>query len=366
MDKIKVQLLREHPRNKEFFDDIEGERWKDFVESIKTSGIIVPLVVTRDYTVVSGNQRLRAAKELGLEEVPCEVKTYEGKNGISKEDWILKDLIETNLRQRGIGNLNPVKTAKCIIELERIYGVKKGGYRGDLQNLGGQSPETGLSTPKNLQKKIIENTGLSRSRYHEIKKLNDLIPELQVLVESGRLSSSAGARLAYLEPEQQKELYNTLGNAVSDLKRSEAEAARKQMEETRKKLEEMQARIAELEKQKREAEKTKSQIERRLAEIKPEVVEKVPDDYIKIKKALEAVTARTEELTIRLKKIEEEKSELERQNRQYFEELKCTKKERDKYIEELSAYDRARAEEKYNFQLTQKLSDFAQRAILQQ
>jgi ParB-like chromosome segregation protein Spo0J len=135
VDKIKVQLLREHPRNKEFFDDIEGERWKDFVESIKTSGIIVPLVVTRDYTVVSGNQRLRAAKELGLEEVPCEVKTYEGKNGISKEDWILKDLIETNLRQRGIGNLNPVKTAKCIIELERIYGVKKGGYRGDLQNL---------------------------------------------------------------------------------------------------------------------------------------------------------------------------------------------------------------------------------------
>ena len=92
MDKIKVQLLREHPRNKEFFDDIEGERWKDFVESIKTSGIIVPLVVTRDYTVVSGNQRLRAAKELGLEEVPCEVKTYEEKNGISKEDWILKDL----------------------------------------------------------------------------------------------------------------------------------------------------------------------------------------------------------------------------------------------------------------------------------
>lgn len=37
-----------------------------------------------------------------------------------------KDLLETNLRQRGIGNTNPIKFAKCIQELEKIYGIKKG------------------------------------------------------------------------------------------------------------------------------------------------------------------------------------------------------------------------------------------------
>ena len=39
---------------------------------------------------------------------------------------MLKDLIETNIRQRGIDNPNPVKLGRCIKELERIYGVREG------------------------------------------------------------------------------------------------------------------------------------------------------------------------------------------------------------------------------------------------
>ena len=38
------------------------------------------------------------------------------------QDKGLKDLIETNIRQRGIGNPNPIKLGRCIKELERIYG----------------------------------------------------------------------------------------------------------------------------------------------------------------------------------------------------------------------------------------------------
>ena len=34
----------------------------------------------------------------------------------------LEDLVETNIRQRGIGNPNPIKLGRCIKELERIYG----------------------------------------------------------------------------------------------------------------------------------------------------------------------------------------------------------------------------------------------------
>ena len=42
------------------------------------------------------------------------------------DDKVLKDLIETNIMQRGIGNTNPIKLAKCIVELERILGIKNG------------------------------------------------------------------------------------------------------------------------------------------------------------------------------------------------------------------------------------------------
>jgi len=42
--------------------------------------------------------------------------------------------VKTNLRQRGIGNLNPIKFAKCIVELEKLYGIKHGGERKSNQD----------------------------------------------------------------------------------------------------------------------------------------------------------------------------------------------------------------------------------------
>ncbi|MCX0398430.1 hypothetical protein LI014_13630 [Clostridium perfringens] len=42
------------------------------------------------------------------------------------EDLILEDLISTNIMQRGVGNVNPMKMAKCIVELERIKVIKVG------------------------------------------------------------------------------------------------------------------------------------------------------------------------------------------------------------------------------------------------
>ncbi|MGH2331153.1 ParB N-terminal domain-containing protein [Thermoanaerobacter mathranii] len=363
MQMVDVNLLKEHPSNREFFDDIQGERWQEFVESIKTSGIIVPLIITQDYVVISGNQRLKAARELGLKEVPCEVQTYENRDGLTKEDWMLKDLIETNLRQRGIGNLNPMKLARCVVELERIYGIKKGNN----QYLGGASAPGADPFPNISQRELAEVIGLKERRLRELKKLNELIPELQKLVEEGKLTTKAGEQLAYLEPEQQRELYNTLGETIADLKRSEIEALRKQMEEYKKQHSEMQYKIMVLEKQKKEAEEMKMQLEKKISEIKPEVVEKVPDDYIQLKNTLAVVTEQSKQLTEKLKELEAQKEELEKKNQQYLENIKkleeankMLKKERDKFVEISREYEKSFEEEKWGFELTHALSDLSQ------
>lgn len=70
-------------------------KWYEFIESIRTSGVIEPIVVTRDFTIVSGHQRVRACNELGITEIPARVRDYAG------EDAVIKDLLETNVRQRG-------------------------------------------------------------------------------------------------------------------------------------------------------------------------------------------------------------------------------------------------------------------------
>lgn len=58
---------------------------------------------------------------------------------------IIQICIETIIRQRGIGNHNPVKLDKCIKELERIYDI----HQGNGSNQYEQNPK--LSDKANMQ-----------------------------------------------------------------------------------------------------------------------------------------------------------------------------------------------------------------------
>lgn len=229
MKKINVNELIEHPRNEEFFDNIEGHQWEEFLKSIKSSGIINPLIITQDNIVVSGNQRLRGAKALNLQEVPYEIRDYSDKDGISKDDWILKELIETNLMQRGKGNLNDIKLANCIFELKRIYGIRHGNnqFKGEENN----------STPKKTQTQLASEMGLTVRQMNNLVKLHDLIPEFKVLVEKKQLTSSAATQLGYLSLENQKVIYQIVGEEIGELKLKEVKDLRMKLEEDEKKLE---------------------------------------------------------------------------------------------------------------------------------
>ena len=123
MQEININELKPHPRNNEFFDDMTGEKWNEFLESIKSRGVIEPIVITQDYTIVSGHQRVRACKELEIQKINCEIHNY------NSDDEVLQDLIETNIRQRGDVGGSSKKVGMRIKELERIYGIKQGGDR---------------------------------------------------------------------------------------------------------------------------------------------------------------------------------------------------------------------------------------------
>lgn len=312
MQKIKVELLKVHPRNKEFFDDMEGDKWKDFVESIKTSGIIQPLVVTDDYVVISGHQRLKAAKELGLTEVPCEIKEYVDKEGITAEDWKLKDLLESNLMQRGIGNINPMKSARCIGELKRIYDIKKG--RPNNSNNGTEKQTPGVYFIK-TQKELADNLGISESHLKELNQLNNLIQPFQNLVEFGSGENSLPLKLAYFlasrTKEEQEELYQVFGDTIGKYKKAEIEQYQKDMEEMRKKMSDMQNLTKSLTQQKQELERQKAELEQKLKNVKPEVIEKEPDDYKELKDTLRTIKEQSEQLTKRLNELEQEKNRLD-------------------------------------------------------
>ena len=106
----------------------------------------------------------------------CDVHTY------NNDDEILQDLLETNIRQRGIGNPNPVKLGRCIKELERIYGVRDGSANEKGNNRIG---EPKVSDDQLSQSDIAEMIGISVDTLNNYKKITELIPELEDLVDTG-------------------------------------------------------------------------------------------------------------------------------------------------------------------------------------
>lgn len=230
--------LHPHPRNTEFFDDIQGGKWEDFKASIQ-SGIKNPLLIDQDDMIISGHQRWRAACELGLDSVP--VIRYEYLN----EDSRLLDMIALNVQQRFAGQSSDIKTARCAKELERICGTKRGRPSSD-EKVEQCSTFSGLEVGDALsQEEIAEMFGKSPRVLRNLCKLLELIPELQDAVEGGTIPISAASRLlSRLDQDSQQELFTELGPEVlGKIPMSELQAFIPQIKALNEQLEALQEEV---------------------------------------------------------------------------------------------------------------------------
>lgn len=204
MQALQVSKLQAHPQNEYFFDEMSGQKWEEFKESIKTSGVIEPIVVTQDLIIVSGHQRVRACRELGIVTILGEVRHYDNHDGRCAEDWVIKDLIETNVRQRGNIGGSELKAVHRVDELRRIYKVDGGGKHKSCDNV------TTSGEPVTAEE-ACKAAGIDYASYRQFKSLSDLIPDWQELLESGNVSASVAARIvSKLSEDDQEELYNAL------------------------------------------------------------------------------------------------------------------------------------------------------------
>lgn len=174
-----------------------GEKWNEFLESVKSRGVIEPIVITPDKVIVSGHQRVRACKELGIEEAICNVRIY------NNEDEILQDLLETNIRQRGDVGGSAKKVGKRIKELERLYGVRSGSSNVSGSIVGEKNSFT--------QEDLAQKLGMDVRTLQNYKLLADMIPELDNLVDTGIVTkTTALAIMKELSEEEQLELISSL------------------------------------------------------------------------------------------------------------------------------------------------------------
>lgn len=257
MQQINVNELKSHPRNNEFFDDMTGEKWNEFLESVKTRGIIEPIVITPDKVIVSGHQRIRACKELGITTVMCDVHTY------NNEDEVLQDLLETNIRQRGDVGGSAKKVGLRIKELERIYGIKHGGLRSN------ETQEASGHYVHLTQEDLAKEMNMSVKTLNRYKKISEMIPELEELVDTETVTpTTALAIMKNLSEEEQLKLISSLDTTKK--------ITQKQVQRYIDRIQQLEARtpeiidktdyalIAKLEKKLKEVETQKSTLEKKI------------------------------------------------------------------------------------------------------
>ena len=74
---------------------------------------------------------------------------------------------------------NPIKHGRCIKERERIYGFKEGRPEKLSNNFTVKD-----SVPTN-ESELAEQLGFTRQTLQNYKKLTEMIPELEELVDTG-------------------------------------------------------------------------------------------------------------------------------------------------------------------------------------
>jgi len=195
--------FKHHP-----FKLYEGKRKDEMVESVKANGILTPIIVrptSEDgkFEILSGHNRVAAAKEAGLENVPAVVR--EDLKG--KDEATLLVVTLTNLQQRGFSELSHSERAK-VIKLT-YNSLKRQGQRNDLLDevdvlVGGKellSANLKKLTPKEA---IAEQFSMTPNNIAYYIRLDKLIPQLLERLDNGDFELTVAEKLTYLSKDEQK------------------------------------------------------------------------------------------------------------------------------------------------------------------
>lgn len=203
-----IKPFHDHP-----FHLYEGERLEDMIASIKEHGVLNPVIVQKvedGYEMLSGHNRLNAAKLAGLKEIPAIVKT-----GLSEEEAYVY-VIETNLMQRSFSDL--LISEKAAVLKARYERVSNQGKRNDIlreiASLEGKLLEDVTCGHGDHKLKTRDSIGkeyeLSGSSVGRLLKLNDLIKPFKDMVDRGALYTKVALQMAFLPEEEQNMVYEAI------------------------------------------------------------------------------------------------------------------------------------------------------------
>lgn len=197
----------------------EGQRLDDMVESIKEHGVMIP-ILARMYKgkleILSGHNRLNAAVQAGVSEVPVIEKI-----GLTEKEAYTY-VIETNLIQRGFSELLPSEQAAALgIEYDKVISQgKRNDIIREIEKLSGIESTSGQSDQK-LDKRdaISSEYGMSGSKMARMLRINHLVQPFKDMVDANAINKGAYFHISFMPEEKQLWVYqavNEYGYKISE------------------------------------------------------------------------------------------------------------------------------------------------------
>lgn len=163
---IEISRIKSNPyQPRKEFDE---KNIKDLAESIREYGILQPLIVTRvsqrEYQLIAGERRLRAAETVGLAQVPVIIREP------TKKEKLEVSLIENVQRV----NLNALEKAEAFKKLQAEFSLTQK----EIGRLMGMSRESVTNTMRLLDltdeaKKALRESKISEGHARAILSIKD-------------------------------------------------------------------------------------------------------------------------------------------------------------------------------------------------
>ncbi|MEK3737860.1 MULTISPECIES: ParB N-terminal domain-containing protein [Paenibacillus] len=217
------------PFHKHPFKLYEGKKLDDLIESVLENGVLIPVIVRPmeqdSYEILSGHNRVNAAKAAGLLSIPSIVKEQ-----LTEAEAVII-VVDTNFHQRSIQDMLPSELARALeMQLEACKEAKqKQSKLSEIEkaqitsNDKENDERVPVGHPGKSVDEVSEKNDMSPTNIKRYLRLNHLLPELMERVDQGEIKLRPAVDLSYLKREEQQtveSLIHVQGYKV-DMKKSE-------------------------------------------------------------------------------------------------------------------------------------------------
>lgn len=193
--KVKINDIKINPGRR----DTQQRNVEELARSITAVGLMNPITVTQDNTLIAGLHRLEAAKLLGWTEIECTVSDADGLQAELAE--IDENFVRAGLSHRELGDL--------LLRRKELYeAIHPETRQGQRNGQTVKNANSSLLETKSFSQDTADKLGVSKRTVEQlVQTARDLTPEAKKIIQEAdtKITKGDALKISRLPPDQQAE-----------------------------------------------------------------------------------------------------------------------------------------------------------------